>query len=101
MPASVKIPRAIASREIRLPPPSIGEDLPLEYPTALQRAGYLIANPWRNFLLPAAWLRRLVSRSHSPLIAESLLRPGGWRAMEIIYRNNEPVDWLDRQAVRN
>jgi hypothetical protein len=72
----------------------------LEAPSARQRIGYLLTNPWRNFLIPAGWLRRLVSRSRSPLIAESRVSPGGWRSMEIIYRNAPPVDWFDRQALR-
>ena len=71
----------------------------LESPTIRQRAGYLFANPWKNFLLPAAWLRSRLRRSRSPLVAESFARPGGWRSMEIIYRNAEPVDWFDRQAL--
>ena len=66
-----------------------------------QRAACLLANPWKNFLLPAAWLRRRLQRSRSPLVAESFARPGGWRSMEIIYRNAEPVDWFDRQALRD
>ncbi|MFN0056155.1 MAG: class I SAM-dependent methyltransferase family protein, partial [Planctomycetales bacterium] len=53
----------------------------------------------KNFLIPAGWLKRLVAGSQSPLIAESLQRPGGWRSMEIVYRRDEPVDWLDRQAL--
>lgn len=73
----------------------------LESPSIGQRIAYLLANPWKNFLLPAAWLRRTVARSPSPLIAESRRRPGGWRSMEIIYRNAEPIDWFDRQALRD
>jgi SAM-dependent methyltransferase len=65
----------------------------------LQRAGYLIGNPLKNFLLPAGWLRRQLGRSRSPLLAESFARPGGWRSMEIIYRNATAVDWFDRQAL--
>jgi SAM-dependent methyltransferase len=66
-----------------------------------QRAAYLVVNPWKNSLLPAGWLRRRLSRSRSPLVAESFVRPGGWRSMEIIYRNQDPVDWFDRQALRD
>jgi hypothetical protein len=73
----------------------------LEEPTTLQRTRWLIANPWKNYLLPAVLLRKRLARSQSPLIAESLARPGGWRSMEIIYRNNEPLDWFDRQALRD
>ena len=75
--------------------------LPLESPTIAQRAGYLLANPWRNFLLPAGWLKRQMAASKSPLIAESFVRPGGWRSMEIVYGNSAPVDWFDRQALRS
>lgn len=73
----------------------------LEIPSARQRIGYFLTNPWRNFLIPARWLRRLVAHSRSPLIAESRVNPGGWRSMEIIYRNAAPVDWFDRQALRD
>src|SRR5258708_23813935 len=73
----------------------------LESPSILQRTGYLLVNPWKNFLLPAGWLRKRLQRSQSPLVAESFVRPGGWRSMEIIYRNQEPVDWFDRQALRD
>ena len=71
----------------------------LEAPSILQRAGYLLTNPWKNLLLPAGWLRARLRRSRSPLVAESFARPGGWRSMEIIYRNSKPVDWFDRQAL--
>src|SRR5262245_39961072 len=74
---------------------------PLEAPKMRQRTAYLLANPWKNFLLPAGWLRNRLRRSRSPLVAESFVRPGGWRSMEIIYRNAEPVDWFDRQALRD
>ena len=74
---------------------------PLEVPTVPQRAGYLITNPWRNYLLPVSVLQRLMARSTSPLIAEGQVRPGGWRSMEIMYKNDEPVDWPDRQALRD
>jgi SAM-dependent methyltransferase len=66
-----------------------------------QRAAYLLGNPWKNFLIPSGWLRNRLRRSRSPLLAESFRRPGGWRSMEIIYRNAEPVDWFDRQALRD
>jgi SAM-dependent methyltransferase len=75
--------------------------IPLEAPTIRQRSAYLLANPWKNFLLPAGWLRSRLRRSRSPLLAESFVRPGGWRSMEIIYRNAEPVDWFDWQALRD
>jgi SAM-dependent methyltransferase len=73
----------------------------LESPSMLRRTGYLLANPWKNFLIPAGWLRKRLQQSRSPLVAESFVRPGGWRSMEIIYRNQAPVDWFDRQALRD
>ncbi len=75
--------------------------MPYEVPSMRQRANYLLTNPWRNFLLPVNVLQRLMTRSASPLIAEAQVRPGGWRSMEILYRNDEPVDWSDRQALRD
>lgn len=60
-----------------------------------------LANPFRNYLLPASWLRVIASRSRSPLIAETFLRPGGWRSMELIYDNAAPQDWSDAQAIRS
>src|SRR5262245_33667084 len=42
-----------------------------------------LLNPLRNRLLPAGLIRRLLAQSASPLVAESLVRPGGWRSMEI------------------
>lgn len=79
---------------------SSGRNGPFESPSALQRLSYLIANPFKNYLIPAGVLRRAIARSRSKLIAASLARPGGWRAMEVLYRNEEPVDWFDRQALR-
>lgn len=59
-----------------------------------------VIDPLRNRLLPASMLKRMASRSQSPLIQESLVRPGGWRSMNIVYENRRPVDWMDRMAVR-
>jgi SAM-dependent methyltransferase len=73
----------------------------LESPSHLMRAGFQLVSPLKNFLLPAGWLQRRLRRSGSPLIAESFVRPGGWRSMEIAYRNDDPVDWFDRQALRH
>ncbi len=92
----IRGPRAVTADSAALATPAS-----LESPSLLTRAGYRFARPLKNVLLPAGWLRRLVARSASPLAAESLVRPGGWRAMEITYRNNEPVDWFDRQALRH
>lgn len=59
-----------------------------------------VLDPLRNRLLPASYLLRVARRSKSPLIQESLVRPGGWRSMNIVYENSRPVDWMDRMAVR-
>lgn len=65
-----------------------------------QRAAKLVVDPLRNYLLPASFWRRVMRRSKSPLIAESLLRPGSWQSMRIVYANDPPVDLFDRMAVR-
>ena len=91
-------------RSALVPPQSqilSGEDSVLESPSMIRRLGWMMTNPWKNTLLPAAFLRWLLSRSRSPLIAESLARPGGWRAMEIIYAQAPAVGWLDRQALHD
>ena len=72
---------------------------PFEAPSILQRLGFFLTNPGKNYLIPCSLLRALLKTSRSPLIAESFLRPGGWRSMEIVYKNAPPVDWLDRQAL--
>jgi ubiquinone/menaquinone biosynthesis C-methylase UbiE len=59
-----------------------------------------LVDPLRNRLLPVSMLKRMANRSQSPLIQESLVRPGGWRSMNIVYQNSKPVDWMDRMAVR-
>ena len=82
--------------DIRLP--GLGEQS-FEAPSVMQRFGYFITNPGKNYLIPCLLLRALLKTSRSPLIAESFLRPGGWRSMEIVYENALPVDWLDRQAL--
>ena len=65
-----------------------------------QRLVQSIVNPWRNQLLPASFWRYVMSRSRSPLIAESLRRPGGWQSMRIVYANDSPQGIQDRMAVR-
>ena len=59
-----------------------------------------VVNPLRNVLLPGSFLRYIMSRSRSRLIAESMDRPGGWRSMRIVYANEDPSGILDRMAVR-
>ena len=78
--------------------PSFGKR-PLEAPSIMQRFGYLLTNPGKNYLIPCSLLRAFLKTSRSPLIVESFLRPGGWRSMELVYKNAPPVDWLDRQAL--
>jgi predicted RNA methylase len=78
--------------------PSLGKQ-PFESPSLLQRIGYVLTNPGKNHLIPCSLLRALLKTSRSPLIKESFVRPGGWRSMEIVYKNAPPVDWLDRQAL--
>ncbi len=60
-----------------------------------------LANPWRNYLLPKALLQWVVRRSKSPLIQETLRKPGGWQSMAIIYANPAPNGLLDGWAVQH
>lgn len=70
-----------------------------EFPP-LQYAMKLLLDPFRNHLIPASWWRTLMGLSRSPLVAETLRRPGSWQAMQIVYANERPVDFIDRLAVR-
>lgn len=74
-------------------------NVPLEALSIAQRTRGLLLNPWKNFLLPARILQRWMGSTPSPLVAESFLRPGGWRSMELVYANAQPLDWLDRLAL--
>lgn len=67
----------------------------------LQWALKVLADPWKNYLLPTAWLKQLTEGSRSPLITESHRSPGGWRSMEIIYENRPPIDLLDKMAIQD
>lgn len=60
----------------------------------------LLFDVYRNWLLPPGLLRWIVKQSRSPLVAETLRRPGSWQAMNIVYANEPPVDVIDRMAVR-
>ena len=71
----------------------------LEKPSLLQRIGYAIGNPLKNRLISAEWWQKTMKLSSSQLIEESFRSPGGWRSMEIVYRNARPVDFLDKQAL--
>ena len=101
MPVLLNATRAETNRQAVAPRSSGKAEAALESPSMLQRAGYLLGNPLKNFLLPAGWLRRQLKLSRSPLLAESFVRPGGWRSMEIVYRNATAVDWFDHQALRD
>ncbi len=74
---------------------------PLEAPDVWQKIGYGVTRPLKNAIVPSVMLRKLLASSQSPLLAEALERPGGWRSMQLTYRNDQPVDWLDRQALRD
>lgn len=74
---------------------------PLEEVSLSENIACRITNPYKNFLLPVSWLKQLFSISQSALLAETFQRPGGWRTMEMMYQNEEPVDWLDKQALQD
>jgi len=54
-----------------------------------------IVNPFITHLLPRDVLIKYLKESKSPLIKESLKRPGSWRCMKISYENKPPVDFID------
>ncbi len=60
-----------------------------------------ILNPLVNYIVPAKILTGFISSSRSPLVQESILRPGGWRAMRISYENGEPRDWIDKRILKD
>jgi len=73
------------------------ETLPL-----LQRAiNRAVINPLINYVVPAKLLLGFLRRSKSPLLRESILRPGGWRAMKLCYENGEPVDAVDKRILKD
>ncbi|QDT45001.1 Putative lysophospholipase [Gimesia alba] len=80
-------------------PPDLNQSLET-MPFSLRIGGWL-ANPYKNYLLPVPWLKRLLKSSESELLEETFRRPGGWRTMEMMYRNSQSVDSLDRQALRD
>lgn len=59
-----------------------------------------LTNPWKNWLAHPGVLKQIMLWSGSPLARESMGRPGGWRAMEIIYENAEPLNLLDAISCR-
>lgn len=60
-----------------------------------------ILNPLINYIVPSGILVDFLSKSRSPLVQESLLRPGGWRAMRICYENGDPVDFVDKRILKD
>lgn len=60
-----------------------------------------LVNPLINHLVSARLLIGILKTSRSPLLTESLLRPGGWRAMRITYDNGEPVDYIDKCMLKS
>lgn len=73
------------------------ETLPL-FQRVFNRA---LVNPLINYLVPAKVLSGILGTSKSPLLRESLLRPGGWRAMKITYDNGAPVDFIDKCMLKD
>lgn len=61
----------------------------------------VVINPFINYILPAKLIRGFLSSSRSPLVQESMSRPGGWRAMKICYENAEPVDFVDKIILKS
>lgn len=60
----------------------------------------LLINPIMNYVLPKSLIMYGIEKSRSQLLKESVLRPGGWRSMEISYDNNPHADWVDRIALK-
>ena len=72
----------------------------LDAPSTVERtAKKLFLNPLINCIIPAAVLRGLVRKS--PLGAESMARPGGWRALELCYEDGVPANIVDRLVSRS
>ncbi|HRZ86678.1 MAG TPA: class I SAM-dependent methyltransferase family protein [bacterium] len=59
-----------------------------------------LINPLMNYVLPKSLVLYGINKSRSPLLKESILRPGGWRSMEISYENGPHVDWVDMLALK-
>jgi len=54
-----------------------------------------IVNPLINHLIPRDLLVSYLKKSKSPLVRESLRRPGSWKCMKISYEKKAPVDFVD------
>jgi SAM-dependent methyltransferase len=66
-----------------------------------QKIRHFISSPFKNWIFPAGLLRKIMVSSGSPLAIESLHRPGGWKAMEIIYQNAPPINFIDAISIRD
>ena len=75
------------------------EGLTFETFATYQSLTQRLVNPFKNYLIPPSILRLIFRVSKSELLAESQKKPGGWKAMEIIYRNAPPRDFFDKMAV--
>ncbi len=53
-------------------------------------------NPLLNYVLPAGFLKKILTNSKSDLAHESLVDPGNWKSMKLSYENNPPKDFLDK-----
>ena len=60
-----------------------------------------VVNPLINYFVPAKLLKGFLSSSKSVLAHESIIRPGGWRAMNICYKNGEPRDMVDKRMLKD
>jgi SAM-dependent methyltransferase len=60
----------------------------------------LLINPLMNYILPKSLILYGIEKSKSPLLKESILRPGGWRSMEISYDNIAHADVIDKLAMK-
>ncbi len=60
-----------------------------------------VVNPLINYFVPAKLLANFLKSSKSTLAHESMLRPGGWRAMNLCYQNGEPRDLVDKRILKD
>ncbi|MCX6357743.1 MAG: class I SAM-dependent methyltransferase family protein [Candidatus Aureabacteria bacterium] len=60
-----------------------------------------LINPLINHIVPTKLLVDYLRSSKSPLLHESIARPGGWRAMKLCYENGIPVDRIDRRILKD
>jgi len=60
-----------------------------------------VINPLVNYIVPAKLLVQYLKGSKSLLAHESILRPGGWRAMRLCYENAPPRDMVDKRILKD